>query len=143
MISKIMCIDDDPIALKICDLYLKKNFPVDDLVSFNNGEDALKYFGNMLELKQSGHNSISPQLVFLDLSMPCMNGFEFLDIYEEKFTRRFPNTKIIVLSSTIDPHEKAKALKYLSVLDFICKPISAEDIKRLKLHDFVINNADE
>lgn len=138
MITKIMCVDDDQIALKICDLFLRKTLEVEEIICATSGREAFTYLDQLIDQTNSGiANVLTPQLVFLDLNMPEMNGFEFLDLYQDKYYRVFPNTKIVVLSSTIDPHDLKMTEKYDAVIDFIRKPLNRDEVNRLKAHNFV------
>lgn len=92
-----------------------------------NGQEALEYYEN------SENENSYPELIFLDLNMPIMGGWEFLDNFTEK--RFYPineNTKIIVLSSTIDPRDIEKVKNYPMILDFISKPVTKEMLEKLK-----------
>lgn len=138
MITKIICIDDDPIALTICNLFLKKNLEIDDLLCFRGAKEALDHLDGILAQKEEYKSYLEHgQLLFLDLSMPKMSGFDFLDVYEKNYSQYFPNCKIIVLSSSIDPNETIKVKSYPSVLEFICKPINKKDIAALMSNEFV------
>ena len=123
MLTKILFVDDDPITLMLCKKVIEKAEFSKEIITARNGEDALKYFD---DLKTSG-NSNSPQLMFLDLNMPIMGGWEFLDAFrEEDYTTSFPNLKVIVLSSTIDPKDIEKSKSYPMVINFLSKPITKE-----------------
>ena len=64
-------------------------------------------------------------LIVLDINMPIMDGWDFLDhFYKEEYTSFFKDTKVIVLSSTIDPADINKSKTYPMVIDFISKPIT-------------------
>ncbi len=95
----------------------------------NNGEDALHYFDNLI----MHDNSDFPELILLDLNMPVMGGWEFLDNFSQTYARFFPATKVIVLSSTIDPRDVEKAHSYPMVLNFMSKPITVEMLEKLKI----------
>jgi CheY-like chemotaxis protein len=104
-----------------------------ELITAQNGEDALNYFDD-LKLNNLGTEiSRYPQLIFLDLNMPVMGGWEFLDCFsKEDYRTQFKDCKVIVLSSTIDPDDINKAKTYPMVLDFLSKPISKEMLEDLK-----------
>ncbi|MDW3502850.1 response regulator, partial [Escherichia coli] len=74
-----------------------------------------------------------PELIFLDLNMPVMGGWEFLDNFIKKEYQEFnTKTKVIVLSSTIDPTDIEKSKTYPIVIDFLSKPITKEMLEDLK-----------
>jgi CheY-like chemotaxis protein len=98
-----------------------------EIVTAKNGEEALKYF---YTLKTTHSNK--PQLIFLDLNMPVMGGWEFLDSFSTKDYSDYNETKVIILSSTIDPEDLEKSKKYSMVIDFLSKPISKEMLEYLK-----------
>ncbi len=125
MLDKILCIDDDPITLMLCKIVIKKALFSNEIITATNGEEALHYFNTLKQSKLSSKLSAEqPQLIFLDLNMPVMGGWEFLDSFVTEDYSDFNTTKVIVLSSTIDPEDLEKAKKYPMVIDFLSKPIT-------------------
>jgi CheY-like chemotaxis protein len=121
----IACIvDDDPIfvfgAKRVMEL---SNFCKSFMV-FNNGKDALD---SLSPLVVSGENV--PDVILLDLNMPIMDGWQFLD----EFIKIKTNKKILIyiVSSSIDPADTEKAKKYESVSNFIVKPITVDNLKNI------------
>ncbi|WP_310382013.1 response regulator [Flavobacterium sp.] len=132
MLEKILCVDDDPITLMLCKKVIKKSDFSQEIDSANNGEEALKYFDNLIIENVNQANNF-PQLIFLDLNMPIMNGWEFLDIFSKnEYLENFYKTKVIVLSSTIDPNDIKKSKDYPMVIEFLSKPITSEILEILK-----------
>lgn len=131
MLETILCIDDDPITLMLCKMVITKASFSKEIATAKNGEEALKYFNT---LKQTDPNSVlkKPQMIFLDLNMPVMGGWEFLDSFVTADYSDFNETKVIILSSTIDPEDLEKSKKYPMVMDFLSKPISKEMLEYLK-----------
>jgi len=99
-----------------------------EIATAKNGEEALKYFDNL----KTNPSINKPQLIFLDLNMPVMNGWEFLESFITVEYSDYHDTKIIILSSTIDPQDLEKSKKYPMVIDFLSKPISKEMLEFLK-----------
>lgn len=128
MLNKILCIDDDQITLMLCKMVIAKAAFSNEIATAKNGEDALNFFDT---LKTSDQTITKPELIFLDLNMPIMNGWEFLEAFNTEKYAEFHNTKIIILSSTIDPGDLEKSKKYPLVIDFLPKPISKEMIEYL------------
>jgi CheY-like chemotaxis protein len=133
MYKKILCVDDDPITLMLSKKVLQKIEFSEIIDSVQNGEDALNYLSNCKVALDNDQNFILPEFIFLDLNMPIMGGWEFLDeIMENKYGEYFPDLKVIVLSSTIDPKDIEKSKSYPMVLDFLSKPICRELLEGLK-----------
>lgn len=121
MLDLILCVDDDPITLMLCKKVISKAQFSNDVVTAKNGQEALGY---LKDIKKLNNIAKVPQLIFLDLNMPVMDGWEFLDNFNNDEYNSYNSTKVIVLSSTIDPEDYKKAKKYPMVFDFISKPIT-------------------
>lgn len=134
MFTKILCVDDDGITLMLCKKVIAKAEFASQIETSNNGEEALQYFENLKKEKEANNIVSEPQLIFLDLNMPIMNGWEFLDIFSKSdYYTIFPEVKVIVLSSTIDPRDIEKAKQYPMVLNFLSKPITIEMLKSITI----------
>lgn len=134
MFTKILCVDDDAITLMLCKKVIAKAEFASQIETSNNGEEALMYFENLKKEKEANNIVSEPQLIFLDLNMPIMNGWEFLDIFSKSdYYTIFPEVKVIVLSSTIDPRDIEKAKQYPMVLNFLSKPITIEMLKSITI----------
>lgn len=129
MLDKILFVDDDHIALVLNQKLVEKTNFAKSIVTASNGELALEYFSKLLQSKADP--SQYPQFVFLDLNMPIMDGWEFLTRFAEPTYDVFRNTKIVVLSSSINPQDLERSKKYDMVIDFISKPITAELLEKL------------
>ena len=134
MFDLILCVDDDPITLMLSKMVISRSIFAKEIVTAQNGEEALNYFDE-LRLNNLGTEINSyPTLIFLDLNMPIMGGWEFLDLFSKtEYVSNFEKTKVIVLSSTIDPSDIEKSKKYPMVFDFVSKPITRELLEELKI----------
>ena len=129
MIKKILCVDDDPITLMLYKMVIAKASLSQTVIVAKNGQEALEYYDNL----KSEHEEDFPELIFLDLNMPVMGGWEFLDNFIQPTYSQFNEmTKIIVLSSTIDPQDIEKVKNYPIIIDFISKPVTKEMLEKLK-----------
>ncbi len=126
MLDQVLCVDDDPITLLLCKKVLVKFSFCDEIITSTNGEETLFYFDTLLKTALP-----KPNLVFLDLNMPVMGGWEFLDAFNTSKYQVFHTTKIIVLSSTMDPNDVNKAKKYPMVIAFLPKPINKSMLEHL------------
>lgn len=126
MLERILCVDDDPITLMLYKMVITKAGFAQHIDTAANGEDALNYFQRLQQ-----ENTTLPQLIFLDLNMPVMGGWEFLDLFSKLEHSSYSSIKVIVLSSTIDPQDIEKAKSYANVIGFRSKPISKEMLDEL------------
>ena len=132
--NKILCIDDDPITLMLCKKVIEKSEFSKEIDTVNNGEDALIYFDNLKINLLNKKSFVLPEFVFLDLNMPVMGGWEFLDLFlKDKYYSFFPDLKVIVLSSTIDPKDIEKSKTYPMVINFLSKPITKDMLNSLTI----------
>ena len=132
MLDQILCIDDDLITLMLCKKVIIKCAFSNEIITSQNGEEALSYFTNIKTANNPKKAIQHPQLVFLDLNMPVMGGWEFLDYFSRSEFSEFHNIKVVVLSSTIDPEDLQNAKKYPMVIDFLSKPITESMLEYLK-----------
>ncbi len=82
-----------------------------------------------LELLQQ--NEITPDCIFVDLTMPEMNGFDFVEEFENKYAEKLPLTRIYILSSSALLSDKDKIEQYKSVKEFVVKPLTKEKLNRI------------
>ncbi len=132
MLDSILFIDDDPITLMLCKMVIKKASFSNEIATSKNGEEALQYFNTLKQINSNNEFKKQPQLIFLDLNMPVMGGWEFLESFSTSDYADYNKTKVIILSSTIDPEDLEKSKKYPMVIDFLSKPISKEMLAYVK-----------
>jgi CheY-like chemotaxis protein len=126
MLELIMCIDDDPITLMLFKKVVQKASFAKEITNATNGEEAILLINNIK------NQETKPQLIFLDLNMPVMGGWEFLDLFNASNYFTLNNTKVIILTSTIDPEDIKKSKSYPNVIEFLSKPITVEMLDYLK-----------
>lgn len=128
IINSIFIIDDDPIVVFGIKKLLHQHKNQMKILTFQNGEEAI----NAIYTLNKKQNSL-PEVIFLDINMPVMDGWEFLDaLLDLKIEKKI---KINILSSTIDPEDLNKVAIYKTIqhhsIQFFGKPISGGEIKKL------------
>jgi len=114
-----MLVDDNIHDIFFHERTIWKNNSANNIVAKQTGEAALQYLK-----EEIAHKNAPPDLLFLDINMPRMNGWEFLEEYE-KLDKEFKSKTVVVVlttSSNDDEGEKAKALNCIS--DFKTKPLT-------------------
>ena len=122
----IWIIDDDSIFKIIIKKLLAKFSNFENVITFSNGEEAFSAFKDKLEMKQK-----LPDIIFLDIEMPIMDGWEFMeqiDLLKPIFNDQ--QVEIFILSSSITVEDKLKAENNPNIKGYITKPITLEDIKK-------------
>jgi CheY-like chemotaxis protein len=98
---------------------IDKHFPAADCKTFLDAEEALE------EIQKN--ETLKPDAIFLDINMPRMNGWEFLEELEKL---QLP-VNVYMLTSSIDPRDQEKAHSYNLVKDFISKPLREERLRMI------------
>jgi CheY-like chemotaxis protein len=127
LISKVCIIDDDKLYVSLVSMLIHKYEFAREIIVFANGQEALDYFAENID----NPTESLPDIILLDLNMPIMNGWEFLDEikpFVDKLLAR--NVKLNIVSSTINPAEVHRAESHNIVHHFINKPISKEAIAK-------------
>lgn len=122
----IALIDDDETFIYISKRLLKGIDNIKQIEVFNNGLDALNY------IKSNSKNpELLPEIIFLDLSMPIMDGWQFLEEFINLNPTDLKKIIIYICSSSISPHDINRAKSISAVTDYIIKPLCKEDFGRL------------
>jgi len=122
-IKKVLLVDDDDIFNMLHGEVLKRLIPDVRIEIFKSGVEVTDY------LQRENENDID--LIFLDIRMPVMGGFEVLDVMATMDAKRFENTRIYVLSSTLDDRDLQRAKATPLVTDFIGKPMSFDTMRSI------------
>ncbi|RTE55176.1 response regulator [Arenibacter aquaticus] len=123
-INTTFIIDDDPIFVFGSKVLLKKCGFASNIVVFQNGKEALETIVKLLESEAE-----LPEVIFLDLNMPIMDGWEFLEAFGK--LSGLENIRLYILSSSIDSRDMERAKDYDIVADFIAKPLTEGRISEL------------
>jgi len=123
--SNVLLVEDDPITIMVCDRIIKMTSFAEKVTSCENGKIAIDY---LISIKDSGP---LPNIIFLDINMPVMNGWDFLEEFEKVQSGFLQLPRIYLLSSTVDPEDYKKAKSFSLVNDFISKPLSREALANI------------
>ena len=119
-ISEIMLIDDDVPTNYLSNLIIEDKNCCETVSTFNMATEAI----NALKENQSNNQKL-PDIILLDLNMPRMNGWEFMEAFNQfSFEKQMP--KVYILTTSMNPDDKTKALKTSSVAGFRKKPLDED-----------------
>ncbi len=124
-------IDDDKIYVNLVKKIIEIKKLSENLIIFKNGLEALEYFkvilSNMTEDKL-------PDIIFLDLNMPVMDGWEFLGEFIKIKNNFDKKITLYVVSSSIDPRDLERARSFNLVTDYLIKPIELKKFENIFSH---------
>lgn len=130
-INSVLLIDDDKAINFIAKMLIKKAGITDHIETALNGQEALDYLTNSGKYKIDECIYPQPMLIFLDINMPIMDGWEFVEAFSKLNSNQKGDSKIIMLTSSINPDDKERALKLLSVSGFQNKILTIEGLKEV------------
>lgn len=123
--SKAFIIDDDPIHQRIAQIMIAKHQLFDEFTSYLHAGEALKFLEENFNVTEA-----LPDVILLDLNMPVVDGWKFLDEFEKFKDTLIKKIRIFIVSSSVDEKDISRSKSYASVEGFISKPLSAEMIKK-------------
>ena len=123
MPPKVLIVDDDRIILFLHQIIIKESGISTTPLLFGNGQEAFNYLQSELPGKDA--------IIFLDLNMPVMDGWELLDaLYQPPYLNHI---QVVLVTSSIDPKDREKAKKYPMVKLYLEKPMDIEACKKAML----------
>lgn len=120
---KYILIDDDPIINLVHKRILQKAAEAAPIETFISGVKALEYFKTSESI---------PQIVFLDINMPEMNGFEFLDELQKDKNINKEGLSIYIVTSSLNNKDRETAKRYPILKGYLGKPLNVEAVVNLK-----------
>lgn len=125
MVNKAVLIDDSDIDLFIQRRFLEVYNFSDQLVMYRSAEEALNWLRTL-------NGEEPPDVIFLDLNMPDIDGFSFLANFDQLPDEIREKSKIVVLTSSNNKKDKDLVFENSNVIQFITKPLKQSDIEELK-----------
>lgn len=125
MKKNILLVDDDGVFNLINTKYLERSGHANDIHTASNGEEAL----NLINDYYSGIQAM-PDIILLDLNMPIMDGFSFIEAFQRLQIPRKDSVKIVIVTSSADERDLERA-KALGITHYLNKPITEKDIKAI------------
>lgn len=124
---KVLFLDDREMDNMLNKLMVREDHLPFDAVYISSGEEALEYLSD-----QEAEDF--PDLIFIDINMPNMNGYEFVDAYNAQFKPlpKAAKTKLVFLTASVSEDDRLKAMEMPNITAFYNKPISAAIFKNLQ-----------
>ena len=128
-VEKVCIIDDDRIYVNLVSRVIALKKLSKEVIIFKNGKEAIDFFKQHIKISQQ--EADVPKIILLDLNMPIMDGWEFLQEFEQIKSNINQKVKLYVVSSSINPRDVDRAKSIEAVSDYIIKPIQMQDFERI------------
>lgn len=125
-----LLVDDDSINNFIGKSYIRDFSPDCIVNAFTSAAEGLVFLSAVLNDPEK-----HPDVILLDLNMPVMDGWDFLEEYEAKgFVESFPKTQIFILTSSNNPGDLARAMAIPFLSDIFLKPMDEHIVEKIVNH---------
>ncbi len=127
----IMLIDDNEIDNLINQKMLEAAAIAENIYTHTGAKSAIEFLRNMENLEVA--DKVLPDIILLDIDMPLMDGFQFLDEFEKLANTTKKKCKIVMLTSSINPQDFNRSKNYHNVMLYLNKPLSHESIQKINV----------
>jgi CheY-like chemotaxis protein len=127
----VMLIDDNEIDNLINQKMIESAEIAQHIYTHTGAKSAIEFLRNLEKLDLA--DQVLPDIIFLDIDMPLMDGFQFLDEFEKLSIATKKKCRIVMLTSSINPQDFNRSKKYLNVKLYLNKPLTYESIVGLNI----------
>ncbi len=125
-----MLLDDNELDNFINQKTLEVNDFANKIYLNTSSKSALEFLNN-LEMASTDAFDIFPEIIFIDINMPMIDGFQFIENFKATFSKKLKTVKIVILTSSISVNDREKAAKISKDIVFLNKPLTKEALNQI------------
>ncbi|TAH25500.1 MAG: response regulator [Cytophagales bacterium] len=127
----VMLVDDNEIDNLINQKMIEASGICEHIFVHSGARSAIEFLKNIEKLVKGNLNLYLPEIIFLDIDMPLMDGFQFLEEFDKLSDSIKNNCKVVMLTSSLSPQDMSRAKKNLSVVKYLNKPLTQDSIRKI------------
>ena len=95
-----------------------------------SSKSALEFLSNLEITKNTQFDSF-PEIIFIDINMPMIDGFQFIESFKATFPSRYKTVKIVILTSSVSQNDRTRAADISKKIEFLNKPLTKEALNQI------------
>lgn len=128
--ANVMLIDDNELDNFINEKTLEANNFAKKIYSNTSAKSALEFLSNLVTMGEQ-YVSVYPEVIFIDINMPMMDGFQFIENFKKKNETQLQKPKLVILTSSVYHEDKQKAQSISQDIIFLNKPLTKEMLEKV------------
>lgn len=124
----VMLIEDNELDNFVNQKIIEGNNFAEKIYVNTSGKSALEFLQNIFINKDLVDN-LMPSVIFVDINMPIMDGFQFIENFETLLNMSSKKSKIVILTTSADPEDKNRTLRFKNDILFLNKPLTDESLQ--------------
>ena len=130
-LNGVLIIDDDEATNFFNQMIVEKSGCTDFIKVAQSGKEALDYLTKCVQDEGGEKRFPCPDLIFLDINMPAMDGWEFLDRYKKLNKEHQGNSIVVMMTTSLCPEDIARSKEMPEISGFENKPLTSEKLNRI------------
>jgi CheY-like chemotaxis protein len=126
----VMLIDDNELDNFINEKTMEGDFYASKIYVNTSSKSALEFLQNLV-IMANGNDVLFPEVIFVDLNMPLMDGFQFIDAYKKTIEGKIGTPKLVILTSSVYEEDRLKAEKAGKNVIFLNKPLTKDMLAKI------------